>query len=560
MVAFASNAVRHAVRRGAYGGGGADQAPQQACRARETGNGKQHRPARSGDRLAASEVAEELPHTLPKPEGGFSLLPVRSVIKVFQELGPGATRDFLALVEMRERRCVLERDRSARFRLEELRALTAKGRTLRQVRRSVDALVELGVVEPKGSSIRFPKVDVDEETESRLAGIPSLIPIPRRMTRYLCSCSKRSLLGTALGHLIRCMRYRKSEKLCSARGRVAAWWVEEVFRISESSVRRARRALIAERLLEGVDGRGPVCGRAKTLENTHGKNVLVNLRWQRRELDSKEAAARESTTVGERTLTGPLSKTAPSLTGPKETKNSSSKNLQKPELQPDGPEPSGFCKKETNKTRSGRAKPPVLRDVKLPDLHSVPRILELGREAERKGWIEDSRSVSKQLELVALAHRALSFASNPCAFFRRMLERANFSTIGQADEDAAREDLNRFLYGTPTRKEKRAAERERAQTLSPDAEFIQRLRWDLGRKGIRLEVALPDLYRAKPEWNVDRVRGALEELRDTRTVGLQDLELRGCREARPCREARVRKEPRRKDSSACPMTVRGLDR
>src|SRR5262249_37692691 len=70
-----------------------------------------------------------------------------------------------------------------------------------------------------------------------------LIPVPRRMLKFLARCSRAALAKTVVAYLLRGLSLERSGKIRSA-GTVKISWICRLCRISERSARAARAELI----------------------------------------------------------------------------------------------------------------------------------------------------------------------------------------------------------------------------------------------------------------------------------------------------------------------------
>ena len=96
------------------------------------------------------------------------------------------------------------------------------------------------------------------------------MPVPRRIVRLIAGGARRTLIATILGHLIRCLFYKRG--MCHPKGCVKASWIAEVFGVSERRVHEQRRHLVALGWLL------PQETSQRTL-NGHGLWVTINLAW-----------------------------------------------------------------------------------------------------------------------------------------------------------------------------------------------------------------------------------------------------------------------------------------
>ena len=235
-------------------------------------------------------VATEVPLERPKPEGGFLLVNTRQLVAAWQACSPREFRVWLALHELEATRAANQRTRrlsglpsaaKSNYHAEEVLRLIGGG-GVPLIRRSCKALEDRGLVTARRGNVAFPtEASLPEQLEEQLRGIPKRVPIPRRLLRWLCGCSARSVMAAALGHVLRSMRYYSREKLCRARGRCAASWAAELFEVSTKSIERGRSVLVREGCLIKLDGAGPLRGKAKSLETRYGWHFVLNMLWQK---------------------------------------------------------------------------------------------------------------------------------------------------------------------------------------------------------------------------------------------------------------------------------------
>ena len=154
------------------------------------------------------------------------------------------------------------------------------GRRGRGEREAVNKLLAVGLLrEVSKTSIEFAtdpgELRFEPETlEATLDLIPNndrRVPVPRRIVRLIAGGARRTLIATILGHLIRCLFYKRG--MCHPKGCVKASWIAEVFGVSERRVsRQQRRHLVALGWLL------PQETSQRTL-NGHGLWVTINLAW-----------------------------------------------------------------------------------------------------------------------------------------------------------------------------------------------------------------------------------------------------------------------------------------
>ncbi|MBV8228349.1 MAG: hypothetical protein JO329_00060, partial [Planctomycetaceae bacterium] len=166
------------------------------------------------------------------------------------QIGLKELRIYFALAEMKSRRCGCKRDDPPpEFTPLELRRLVGGAGGERQ---AVRKLLAVGLLrEVSKTHIEFAtdpgELRFEPKTlDATLAYIPHnerRVPVPRRIIRLLAGGARRTLIATILGHLIRCLFYKRG--FCYPRGCVKASWIAQVFGISERRVHEQRQHLVA---------------------------------------------------------------------------------------------------------------------------------------------------------------------------------------------------------------------------------------------------------------------------------------------------------------------------
>ena len=217
-----------------------------------------------------------------KPEGGFAFFTVTQLVMAWTalreaEIGLKELRVYFALAEMKSRRCgCTDDDPPPEFTPLEIRRLVGGAGGERE---AVNKLLAVGLLrEVSKTSIEFAtdpgELRFESETlEATLDLIPNndrRVPVPRRIVRLIAGGARRTLIATILGHLIRCIFYKRG--MCHPKGCVKASWIAEVFGVSERRVHGQRRHLVALGWLL------PQKTSQRTL-NGHGLWVTINLAW-----------------------------------------------------------------------------------------------------------------------------------------------------------------------------------------------------------------------------------------------------------------------------------------
>ncbi len=328
-------------------------------------------------------------------------------------------RVWLACHELAARRACVEKGRAPRFTVEELSRLVG-GVGGEHVRASLRRLERAQLLRWSESSIRFVS-SLESLPAAAQAFIESVqnhrrkIPFPRRLLRFLASSRKPVLLATALGHVLRCLYYRRGQ--CSASGLCKASWIAAVFSVDERNVKAARQELE----LLGVLIREPS---TQLRMNRYGLTVRLNLAW------SPPSASRET----------PPRAALPTTKSPRPRETGISSSGRSENQKPAAGRPSGVRK------RTGRG--PRLSDVQVEDLRDTGRLLELHREAVRLGHIGNSEA--ERLKFVAAAEHSLSHAGkNPAGMFATIVRRGLwFQTL--QEEDRARRRLQETVRALST--------------------------------------------------------------------------------------------------------------
>lgn len=347
-------------------------------------------------------------------------------------------RDFrvwLASHELVAQRCELEKGRVPRFQVDEFAPLVG-GVGGEHFRASIRRLSSLGLLRWSETRIEWASMLTAVQTagaEDLHAFVETVtnhkrkIPIPRRLLRLLASSSRPVLVATALGHLLRCMYYRKGK--CCPSGLCKASWIAARLEVDERNVKAARQELEAL----GILIREPA---SQYRLNRWGVPVRLNLDWEKPKVTCQSPPRVAPST----TETPPLRETGNSSFGRSEN--------QKPAR------PASGVRK-----RTGRG--PSLRHVTELDLIDPRRTLELHRQAALAGLVGSSEA--DRLNVLALAAHARKHAKrNAPGLFAAGLRQARWHYLSLGDEDYGRRVLGDL------RNESRSAPRS---TPLPNAPF-----------------------------------------------------------------------------------------
>ena len=325
-------------------------------------------------------------------------------------------------LELRARRCVLIKGKSRNYRIEEIRELVG-GVGGEHLRRSLARLGGAGLLKFSQTAIEFtqPNADALGEELDDLAGmfelVPNhrrLVPVPRRIVRLIAGGARRVVIATILGHLLRCLYYRRG--LCFPDGSCKATWIADVFGVNARNVKSARKHLVA------IGWVTPVKTHQLHL-NRFGQRARINLEWSRNDISGR---VKRSPRTGLSTTGSPP---------PYKNKNLSSRIYMN--QKPVNGLGSGVCKRRPKRGS------PTMNHIEPNDLHDPVRLAHLHRDAIERGLI--SRSECDRLRFFAAAEHAKAIGTrNPCGLFATIVRRGLWAYITQDDEDVAVKILKRL--------------------------------------------------------------------------------------------------------------------
>jgi hypothetical protein len=482
-----------------------------------------------------------------KPEGGFAFFSVMQLVMAWTafregQIGLKDLRVYFALAEMKSRRCGCSNDEPPEFTPLEVRKLVGGAGGERE---AVNKLLAVGLLrEVSKSSIEF-ATDPGElrfEPETLDATLDLIrnnqrpVPVPRRIIRLIAGGARRTLIATILGHLIRCLYYKRGE--CHPKGCCKASWIAEVFGVCERGVKGQRRHLVELGWL--IPQETP----QRTL-NLHGLWLAINLAWDA----LAEAKARLYEPVVEQAKPPATAAPVEAPAAPEAAPEPSPPPAANPpkKLSPLPPQPTPpactpfILNKKPLPRGSNNQKPahggttgvynsqskenrpldkPSLRDVKPEDLRHPARLLDLHAQAVAAGYI--SSSEANRLNFFAAAHHARIIGSrNPPGLFVRIVRSGLWSFLTQDDDDAARVLLRRALYpeeeAIPVRGQSSyyGEAPRRSPVLSDDARFVRDITNQLRQRGIPESSVWRLVNRERPEWTRERWDQAHAELQGT---------------------------------------------
>jgi hypothetical protein len=456
--------------------------------------------------------------------GGFILVSVPALMRVWRTcrarpLGIGDFRAWLACHELVARRCHVhrDRDRSPRFGVAELAKLLDV--TERRARASVRRLVVAGLLEWSDESIGFPdpRTEPAEGLDDTIGRGRGDLAIPRRMLRFLVAGARPALIATVLGLLLRCLSRRKDG--FDGRGRVKASWIARVFAVDLRRVKAARRELVALGWIEPESSN-------QSAENRWGRAYRIDLAWDRVEAGGRRLPPLPA--VGRPAIATPSINQEPLREGIQnqepargatgfsieeqggEAGGSTTRGDRAPVMLTDAQASPGLC--------SGPAEPlpaPKLADVRLDDLKSTTRLLDLHRQAVARGLV--TASEADRLRFIGAAEHALAIATNPAALFAWLVLNGCWRYITGADEDSARRRLRAHDFGPakvsaqPSPLAFSSSRPVESGGLSEDARIVKAIREATIRAGVFRD-PWPAFAARYPEWDRERWDAALGEL------------------------------------------------
>jgi len=407
-----------------------------------------------------------------KPDGGFRFISIVQLCAVWATyhaklIGPFDLQVWFAAQEMVARRCLaIKRGQRIAYTITELHELTEREGGAASLKR----LAHYGLLTWTADTIAFPLNPHLAGQQTRLSDMLELVrnckrqvPVPRRMLRFLARGCSRVMVATVLGHLFRCLYYRKGE--CHPAGLCKASWVAEVFGVSERAVKTARQGLEALGWLERIEIK-------QWVRNRYGQKMAINLYW---EVPAPYQPVAESTPKIA-PLPLPFS---PEIAPPDSNRKlpTENENNQKPvgsvppgvltalfteerERMRNGTAPTQpvervvMCSSSaSDKQKQGVAPRPTpvlaapsLTNVVLEDLRDTERLFALYLQAIAATLL--GKSEAEQLAFFALAQHVLAYKpTNPGGLFRQLLTRKQFQVITQEEEDAAVRRLKQYRYG-----------------------------------------------------------------------------------------------------------------
>ena len=447
-----------------------------------------------------------------KPEGGFRFI---SVVQLCIAWWAYKTR-LIRLIDLRvwfaahevvARRCQLTAGQQPMYTCEELHTLVGGGGGIPA---SLQRLTRAALLSWSAQHISFPTelppgrdLSALHAMLAQIRNHDRLVPVPRRLLRFLAGGCRRSVFATLLGLLFRCLYYRQGQ--CHPAGFCKASWIVEVFGVSLRTVKAARHELERLALVQRIEV-------PHWVMNRYGLKLAINLQWAlppplvlapsappavtspapvcaQRDAPAYAPPAAVPTQSAPHGLTPPTEFSTLRSAPPESYKELS---LREEHQKPAGGGPAGVLRalfahareavregtallddsesvvlRTVSAPRQQNPPPalendlvslpiPTLRNIVPQDLHNPGRLFALYEQAVQAGLIRASEA--ERLTFVALACHVLRYRpQNAGGLFHGLLTRKLSHVVTQEDEDAARQRLTRYLYGEGAAPPRRAA-------------------------------------------------------------------------------------------------------
>ncbi len=395
-----------------------------------------------------------------KPDGGFIFLSVPQLLLPWwahqqRLINWFAVRVWFAAHEVQARRCQVSQGVTPTYTPREVARLVGDAtnpRIHRAVTQALEQLAAIGLLQFSETAIRFAsrieELSTIEDTTSYMPMLAQIknnrrrVPVPRRTIRFMAAGAKRSVVGTMLGHLLRCLYYVHAADHggeCRSWGRIKAQWIADVFGLCIRSVYEARHFLIAHGWLIALDA-------SQREWNGGGLTAVVSLTWQ------CDAASTKQIVTNEQNLAGPDEENPPQLAGPfLDKKPLQEQEDHKPENTDNNTTACGAHNKpgDTGHTKPGcaghdgrllhapkQSLPTSLLGggkITKEQLENTESLLALFAEAQDKGLAKD------QLRFFAMAERAKNRGTtNPGGFFYQLVKRQLVHFLTEEELEAAK--------------------------------------------------------------------------------------------------------------------------
>lgn len=298
---------------------------------------------------------------------------------------------------------------NVRYSTVELARLT--GLALSATKREVRILEAAKLLTFSESQLFFHEGD---QSEAFGWGSRHIVPISRRLLRYLCRSERAAELKTILAYCVRGLSLKRTGEVKSA-GTVKAVWIAENFGLSVRSVRSERLRLIEAGLITKD------IGSKQWKLNRDGAYFVLNTAWQPVEKSSRRPPKIAPLGLKNRPCFAPPCKDKISSFRTKDQKTQRT-------------EPTGVSMKQEEKGRC--LLPPTIKNVQAIDLESFFRAKTLFNQARKLGLVQSSQAA--ELNWFAAAVRAKSAKTgDPVKIFMGIVRQGLWHHITQQEEDRA---------------------------------------------------------------------------------------------------------------------------
>jgi hypothetical protein len=302
--------------------------------------------------------------------------------------------------------------RQRRFMKSELTALLG-GEQGTSPSRELSSLKSAGLVTFTESAITFSSQPDNDNEPLRLLGSRGgkrVVPVPRRILKFLARCTRPALAKTVIAYLLRGLSLERGGNIRSA-GTVKVSWICKLCRLSERAVRSARAELIR------IGWITKDTGSYQRKLNRDGAYFVIDVAWR---------ALKAFAPLGPPKCTG----SAPPIEK-QETPYGSKDQKPVPRRQ------SGVCRANRKITQ----KAPVLTNIQIDDLRRLSRLRDLYHQAVSAKWLADSEADLRNF--VAAAARATRVNGDPIRVFVGIVRKKLWHHLTNEDDDRAGAALKR---------------------------------------------------------------------------------------------------------------------
>jgi hypothetical protein len=267
-----------------------------------------------------------------------------------------------------------------------------------------------------------------------------LIPVPRRVLEYLCSCSRPSITKTILALLLRALSLTR-EGIIKTTGSIKASLIASATGISLRAAKAARQALVRVGFLI------PDTGSNQHKLNKTGAYFSINTEWNPLENQDELASQEEEEVASEEVELISKSEFAPPLELPTGESAPPYKDLipskevfKYQNLKRAG---SGVLTNKKKFEKRGILSSPSINNIHQEELFHFPRLETLYRQAVEARWFPHSESMALNWLSAAVRARRTT-TGNPVRIFVGIVKKKLWKNITNKEEDIAREALQKF--------------------------------------------------------------------------------------------------------------------